>query len=44
MSLPFAVNPNLASIPVYTPGRPIEEVAREQGLAAKDIQGKDGLR
>src|SRR3954470_24522771 len=37
MSLPFQLNPNLDSIPVYQPGRPIEEVAREQGLAAKDI-------
>ena len=37
MSLPFQLNPNLDSIPVYQPGRPIEEVAREQGLPAKDI-------
>src|ERR1041385_8386913 len=37
MSLPFQLNPNLDSIPVYQPGRPIEEVAREQGLAPKDV-------
>src|SRR5688500_18631227 len=37
MSLPFQLNPNLDLIPVYQPGRPIEEVAREQGLAAKDV-------
>jgi histidinol-phosphate aminotransferase len=37
MSLPFQLNPNLDSIPVYQPGRPIEEVAREQGLPAKEI-------
>jgi histidinol-phosphate aminotransferase len=37
MALPFQLNPNLDSIPVYQPGRPIEEVAREQGLAPKDV-------
>jgi len=37
MPLPFQLNPHLASIPVYQPGRPIEEVAREQGLPVKDI-------
>src|SRR5512137_1011467 len=37
MSLPFPTNPNLAAIPVYQPGRPIEEVARELGLPADDI-------
>src|SRR6185503_14596467 len=37
MSLPFQLNPNLDSIPVYQPGRPIEEVAREQGLPTTDI-------
>lgn len=37
MSLPFEPNPALASLPVYQPGRPIEEVARELGLAAADI-------
>jgi histidinol-phosphate aminotransferase len=31
------LNPALASLPVYQPGRPIEEVARELGLAAEDI-------
>lgn len=34
-SLPL--NPNLASLPVYQPGRPIEEVARELGMPAGDI-------
>ncbi len=29
-SLPF--NPHLATLPVYVPGRPIDEVAREHGL------------
>ncbi|HEV2209834.1 MAG TPA: aminotransferase class I/II-fold pyridoxal phosphate-dependent enzyme [Verrucomicrobiae bacterium] len=37
MSLPFPVNPALKTLPVYQPGRPIEEVARELGLAAEDI-------
>jgi histidinol-phosphate aminotransferase len=32
MSLPFKLNPALADLPVYQPGRPIEEVARELGL------------
>lgn len=32
MSLPFQVNPSLANLPVYQPGRPVEEVARELGL------------
>lgn len=31
------LNPALASLPVYQPGRPIEEVARELGLPAADI-------
>src|SRR5471030_2914231 len=35
MSLPF--NPNLKNLPVYQPGRPIEEVARELGLPADSI-------
>ena len=34
-SLPF--NPVLQNLPVYQPGRPIEEVARELGLPAADI-------
>ena len=34
-SLPL--NPALANLPVYQPGRPIEEVARELGLPADDI-------
>lgn len=37
MSLPFQLNPNLAELPVYQPGRPIEEVAREHGLPIKDV-------
>jgi histidinol-phosphate aminotransferase len=35
MNLP--INPNLARIPTYQPGRPIEEVARELGLPAANI-------
>ncbi len=35
MKLP--VSPNLENLPVYQPGRPIEEVARELGLPAEDI-------
>jgi histidinol-phosphate aminotransferase len=35
MNLPL--NPNLARIPTYQPGRPIEEVARELGLPAAHI-------
>lgn len=35
MTLP--VNPALKELPVYQPGRPIEEVARELGLPAADI-------
>ena len=31
------LNPTLASLPMYQPGRPIEEVARELGLPAADI-------
>jgi len=31
------LNPNLKDLPVYVPGRPIEEVARELGLAADSI-------
>jgi histidinol-phosphate aminotransferase len=37
MALPFPVNPVLPNLPVYQPGRPIEEVARELGLPADDI-------
>jgi histidinol-phosphate aminotransferase len=37
MSLPFPTNPALTSLPVYQPGRPIEEVARELGLPAEGI-------
>ncbi len=31
------INPNLKNLPVYQPGRPIEEVARELGLPADSI-------
>ena len=31
------LNPSLASLPVYVPGRPIEEVAREHGLDPSGI-------
>jgi histidinol-phosphate aminotransferase len=37
MSLPYPLNPALAGLPVYQPGRPIEEVARELGLPADSI-------
>ena len=37
MSLPFPINPVLKSLPVYQPGRPIEEVAREMGLPPDTI-------
>jgi histidinol-phosphate aminotransferase len=35
--LPFSTNPALATLPVYQPGRPVEEVARELGLPADAI-------
>ncbi len=37
MPLPFALNPTLEKLPVYQPGRPIEEVARELNLPADSI-------
>lgn len=37
MSFPLPINPALNRIPVYQPGRPIEEVARELGLPADAI-------
>lgn len=37
MPLPLPFNPVLHSLPVYQPGRPIEEVARELGLDADGI-------
>jgi histidinol-phosphate aminotransferase len=37
MSLPFTTNSVLKVLPVYQPGRPIEEVARELGLNAADV-------
>ena len=35
--MPLSLNPALDNLPVYQPGRPIEEVARELGLAAESI-------
>ena len=35
--MPVKINPNLKNLPVYQPGRPIEEVARELGLAPDGI-------
>jgi histidinol-phosphate aminotransferase len=37
MPLPFPTNPALQAVPIYQPGRPIEEVARELGLTADGI-------
>ncbi len=37
MKLPFALNSALEHLPVYQPGRPIEEVARELGLSARSV-------
>lgn len=37
MSLPFPTNSVLEHLPVYQPGRPIDEVARELGIAAESI-------
>ena len=37
MSLPFTLNPVLRQLPVYQPGRPIAEVARELGLPERRI-------
>lgn len=37
MPLPFPLNPSLAELPVYEPGRPIEEVARELGLDSASV-------
>src|SRR5688500_12098053 len=37
MALPFPINPALSTLPVYVPGRPIEEVAREQGIPVNEI-------
>jgi len=37
MSLPFRANSVLEHLPVYQPGRPIDEVARELGMASEDI-------
>jgi histidinol-phosphate aminotransferase len=36
-TLPFPTNPALKTLPVYQPGRPIEEVTRELSLPADDI-------
>ena len=32
-----ALNPTLANLPVYQPGRPIEEVAREYNLPVESV-------
>jgi histidinol-phosphate aminotransferase len=37
MPTPLSLNPALQCLPVYQPGRPIEEVARELGLSAESI-------
>src|SRR6185369_10388027 len=37
MSVHWSLNPALQHLPVYQPGRPIEEVARELGLPADSI-------
>ena len=37
MSICDKLNPSLRSLPVYQPGRPIEEVARELGLVSAEI-------
>ena len=37
MSICDKLNPSLRSLPVYQPGRPIEEVARELGLVPAEI-------
>jgi histidinol-phosphate aminotransferase len=37
MKLPFALNPSLEHLPVYQPGRPVQEVARELGLSARNV-------
>src|SRR3989442_7017829 len=37
MGLPFTINPALERLPVYQPGRPIEEVARELSLSPDSI-------
>lgn len=35
--MPLPLSPALRDLPVYQPGRPIEEVARELGLPAQEI-------
>jgi histidinol-phosphate aminotransferase len=37
MTTSLRLNPALATLPTYQPGRPIEEVARELGLPADDV-------
>jgi histidinol-phosphate aminotransferase len=37
VKLPFALNPALEHLPVYQPGRPVQEVARELGLSARRV-------
>jgi histidinol-phosphate aminotransferase len=36
-NLPFTLNPALENLPVYQPGRPVQEVARELGLSARRV-------
>ena len=38
MPLAFPLNPTLATLPTYQPGRPIEEVARTAALGAWKIE------
>jgi histidinol-phosphate aminotransferase len=37
VKLPFDLNPALEHLPVYQPGRPVEEVARELGLSPRAV-------
>src|ERR1700691_1652955 len=37
METPLQLNPALDQVPVYQPGRPVEDVARELGLPARDV-------
>src|SRR5688572_26005198 len=37
MSVLASLNPALANLPVYQPGRPIEEVAREHNLPVESV-------
>src|SRR5580704_13723480 len=37
VKLPFDLNPALEHLPIYLPGRPVQEVARELGMPARDF-------